>query len=157
MSVDVARTAVLVVFLAVIIATDLTRSRIPNAATFPAMVVGLGLAALESVPGGLFERGLADHAAALASAFVLSFPLYAVGAMKAGDVKLLMAIGALMGTAFLFNAAVYGALLGGLFAVVYIAVQRLARGRPLREALRSFMPYGVALGLGAFVALFVRR
>ena len=157
MSVEVAASAVLVIFLAVIIATDLARRRIPNAATFPAMIVGLALAALDSFPGSFGERGLVDHAAALVLAFVLTFPLYTLGAMKAGDVKLLMAIGSLGGTVFLFYAAVYGALLGGLFALVYIAVQRLARGRPLREALRSYMPYGVALGLGAFVALFVRR
>lgn len=150
-----AQDVALVAFAATVIATDWRWRRIPNWATYPAMLLGLTFAALVATPGALFVGGLIDHAAALVAAFVLTAPLYAGGGLKAGDVKLLMAVGALKGLVFLFWAAVYGALLGGAIALGYLVVSRLVTRRPLRELLRTFIPYGVALGLGALVALVV--
>lgn len=145
----------LVLFVLIVMTTDWRAHRIPNVATYPAMLIGLVLAALVAFPGELGANGLLDHLAALVAAFVLTAPLYATGGLKAGDVKLLMAVGSLKGLTFLFSAALLGALFGGAFAVGYIVVQRLARGREMREILRTFIPYGVALGLGALVALAV--
>ncbi|HKY50275.1 MAG TPA: A24 family peptidase, partial [Candidatus Limnocylindria bacterium] len=41
--------------------TDWRFLRIPNVFTYPAMLVGLVLGALEGIPGGLFTGGLVDH------------------------------------------------------------------------------------------------
>ncbi len=139
--------------------TDWRFLRIPNAFTYPAMLVGIAFGALEAVPGGLFTGGLVDHVAGLILAFAISYPFYAAGGLKAGDAKLLMAIGALRGVNFLLYAAVYGALIGGVLAVGFILRRRLARPvagaapNTLSGIMKSSIPYGVALGIGGLLAL----
>ncbi len=124
----------LVVLFLTVMYTDFRWLRIPNAVTYPTMAVGLALGALEALPGGLFTRGLIDHVAALVLAFAVSYPFYAAGGLKAGDAKLLMAIGAVRGVSFFLVSALYGALLGGVIAVGFIATRRfrpgLAAGAP---------------------------
>ena len=146
-----------------IIVTDWRWRRIPNAVTYPTMLAGLLLGVLESTgragfPGSIFSGGLIDHVAGLAIGFLVSYPFYAAGGLKAGDGKFLMAIGALKGTAFLFVAAVYGALIGGVIAIGFIvarriAAQRAGTGETVGGLLHTWIPYGVALGLGALAAL----
>jgi len=147
------------VLLLAVMYTDWRYLRIPNAFTYPAMVIGLVLGAFEALPGDLFVGGLADHVAGLVLAFAISYPFYAARGLKAGDAKLLMAIGAIRGINFLLYAAVYGALLGGVIAVGFIVTRRLAppvQGTPantMSRILKSSIPYGVALGLGGLIAL----
>ena len=155
-----AQDVVLVAFVVTIIVTDWRWRRIPNVVTYPTMLVGLALAAIEGLPGQAFQSGLLDHAAGLAIAFFISYPIVALGGMKAGDGKFLMAVGALRGTAFLFQAGVYGALIGGIIAVVFIVARRIEAARAgddssFGRVLKSWIPYGVALGLGALAALAV--
>ncbi|MGH2498643.1 MAG: A24 family peptidase [Candidatus Limnocylindria bacterium] len=149
----------LVAFVLSVIYTDWRWQRIFNAITYPAMLAGLALGALEGIPGELFRGGLLDHLAGLGLGFAVSYPFYAAGGLKAGDAKLLMAVGALRGSAFLLYAAFYGALIGGLIAIGFIAFRRLSRPAPgeapttIGRLMRMWIPYGVALGLGALVAL----
>ena len=149
----------LVVLFAIVMYTDFRWLRIPNAVTYPAMLIGLVLGAVEGIPGGLFSGGLVDHVAALVLAFAISYPFYTAGGLKAGDAKLLMAIGAVRGTNFLLVAAVYGALIGGVIAIGFIAKRRLERPAAGAEAptvarlMKSSIPYGIALGLGGLLAL----
>jgi prepilin peptidase CpaA len=151
----------LVALLVAVMYTDWRFLRIPNAFTYPAMLVGLVLGALEGVPGDLFVRGLIDHGAALILAFAISYPFYAARGLKAGDAKLLMAIGALRGINFLLVAAVYGALIGGVLAVGFILFRKLARPAAgaapatLAGIMKTSIPYGVALGIGGLLALFL--
>ncbi|MDQ2952074.1 MAG: prepilin peptidase [Chloroflexota bacterium] len=149
--------AVLVVLFLIVIYTDGRWLRIPNAVTYPTMLIGLVLGALEAFPGTLFGSGLLDHFAALVLAFALSYPFYAAGGLKAGDAKLLMAMGAVGGTNFLLVAAVWGALIGGVLAIGFIAVRRYrARGSSeadIKKVMKSSMPYGIALALGGLVAI----
>ena len=121
------------------------------------MAAGLVLGALEGVPGEVFANGLLDHIAGLVVGFLVAYPFYAMGGLKAGDGKYLMAVGALRGLGLLLGGAVYGALLGGVIALGFIAVRRL---RPANGAdvtmggvMKTWIPYGVALGLGTLVAL----
>jgi len=150
---------VLTLLLLAVMYTDWRFLRIPNAFTYPAMLVGLVFGALEGVPGGLFAGGLVDHVAALILALAISYPFYAARGLKAGDAKLLMAIGALRGVNFLLFAAVYGALIGGVLAVGFILSRKLARPvagaapNTMSGILKSSIPYGVALGIGGLLAL----
>jgi len=154
---------ILVAFVVTIIVTDWRWRRIPNAVTYPTMLAGLLLGVLESTgragfPGSIFTGGLIDHVAGLAIGFLVSYPFYATGGLKAGDGKFLMAVGALKGTAFLFVAAVWGALIGGVIAIGFIvarriAAQRAGTGETVGGLLHTWIPYGVALGLGALAAL----
>jgi Flp pilus assembly protein protease CpaA len=121
------------------------------------MAAGLVLGALEGVPGEVFANGLLDHIAGLVVGFLVAYPFYAMGGLKAGDGKYLMAVGALRGLGLLLGGAVYGALLGGVIALGFIAVRRL---RPANGAdatmggvMKAWIPYGVALGLGTLAAL----
>jgi prepilin peptidase CpaA len=154
-SVELVQDFVLAVFALVVMVTDFRWRRIPNVVTYPAMIIGLALAALQRFPGEVFGApgGFLDHLVALAAALVLLYPLFSARAMKAGDVKLLMTVGALKGLLFLTWSFVYGAVIGGLVALVYVGVQRLARGRALSDVLRTFIPYGVSLAAGSLLAL----
>ncbi|HLZ47956.1 MAG TPA: prepilin peptidase [Candidatus Limnocylindria bacterium] len=152
--------AVLVAFVVTIIVTDWRWRRIPNAVTYPTMLVGLILGAVEGVPGGVFtpHGGLLDHVLGLAIGFFVAYPFYAAGGLKAGDGKFLMAVGALKGTIFLLQAAVWGALIGGVIAIAFVVARRLearrsGSGETVGGLLHTWIPYGVALGLGALVAL----
>jgi prepilin peptidase CpaA len=85
--------------------TDLRSSRIPNWLTFPAMGVALvGHAGLGGLPGALFSL------AGLGAGLGLFLILYVTGSIGAGDVKLMAAVGAILGP--------YGALLSGLLAMM---------------------------------------
>ena len=149
----------LVVLLLVVIYTDARWLRIPNIVTYPTMFAGLLLGGMEALPGALFVNGFVDHLVAVVLAFALSFPFYQAGGLKAGDAKLLMAIGAVRGTSFLLFATVYGALIGGVLAIGFIAKRRLARpaeGAPpntMGGVMKTTMPYGIALGLGGLLTL----
>jgi prepilin peptidase CpaA len=155
-----AQNGLLVAFLLTVMVTDWRWQRIPNVVTYPAIAVGLALSALGGI-GQVGATGLLDHVAAVVVAFLFCYPFYAAGGLKAGDVKLLMSVGALRGTGFLLLGAFYGAIIGGLVAVAVIVVRRLQRPAPgeepraLRKVLKTWFPYGVALGAGGLLALVV--
>jgi len=101
---------------------DLLTRRIPNWLTFPAMLAGLAAQVWLAQWGGLL-----DGALGIALGFAIFFPIYAVGHMGAGDVKLQMAVGAWLGWKLAFYVAVGAVALGGAFALVEV----LFRGRLL--------------------------
>jgi len=154
------------VFVVTIIVTDWRWRRIPNVVTYPTMLIGLVLGIAESVvstgfPGGVFSGGVLDHVIGLVVGFLVAYPFYAGGGLKAGDGKFLMAVGALKGTGFLLQAAVWGALIGGVIAIGFIVARRVAAKRAgsgvtIGGLLHTWIPYGVALGLGALVALAIQ-
>jgi len=158
-TVRVVENVLLAALLATVMYTDWRFLRIPNVLTYPAMLVGITLGGFEAFPGDLFSRGLVDHVVAVILAFAISYPFYAAGGLKAGDAKLLMAMGAIRGSNFLLIAAVYGALIGGVLAVGFILTRRLARPAAgaapttLSGIMKSSIPYGVALGVGGLLAL----
>jgi len=165
----VVQDVVLVAFVVTIIVTDWRWHRIPNVVTYPTMLVGVILGVIESfgpagIPGVFFAvgipGGILDHVAGLAIGFLIAYPFYAGGGLKAGDGKFLMAVGALKGTSFLLVAAVYGALFGGVIAIAFVvgrrvAARRAGSGETMKALLHTWIPYGVALGLGALAALVV--
>jgi prepilin peptidase CpaA len=148
--------AILVAFVAGVIYTDWRYHRIPNVFTYPAMALGLVLGAFEGLPGTI-GSGLADHLAGLVVGFLIAYPFYAMGGLKAGDGKYLMAVGALRGLSLLLTGAIYGALLGGVIALGFIAARRLRPATGVTPSMggvmKTWIPYGVALGLGTLVAL----
>ncbi len=157
--------------------TDLWRRRIPNVLTLPAAAIGLilGLAF-----GGW--KGLLLSTGGLVVGFALMILPYYVGGMGAGDVKLMAAVGALMGLAPIIQIFLYTAIIGGVFAVI----SALSRGT-LKRAFRNIfdwttslvlqrvggvrgglkdtqlaqtagmIPYGVAIALGFFAYLALGR
>jgi prepilin peptidase CpaA len=91
---------------------DLHSRRIPNVLTFGGAVAALIVSALMGGLGAV-ESGVAGWAVAAA----LWLPIYALGGMGAGDVKLMAAIGAWLGPATVIYAALYAAIAGAVFAL----------------------------------------
>ena len=125
-------------------ACDLKTHRIPNGLAAAGLLAGLlGHAFLGGLSGVLWS--LAGGAAALPLLL-----LYAVRAFGAGDVKLLMAVGALMGPIFLLWTLLGAVCAAGLLALVSV----VRRGRlalpPLSKARR--MPFAPAVTIGAVFA-----
>lgn len=119
---------VLAVALVIAVVTDLRSHRIYNWLTFPTIALGLLLNTLGSgVSGTLFALGgLAVSA--------LSLALFLLGAMGAGDVKMLAAIGTLMGPHFTIWTLLWTAILGGVLGAVY-ALRKGALGYTFRNAI----------------------
>jgi prepilin peptidase CpaA len=155
---------------------DVKEHRIPNWLTYPVILLGLLLR-------GCFLgwRGLGSGVAGCLLAGGIVCVFYLVRAMGAGDVKLLAAIGSLVGPRNAVNVLVATAIAGGVLALVYVFARRRF-GATLRNlgavvlfhswsglkahpefnldnpsALR--MPYGLAIATGtlcAFLAIWWR-
>ncbi|MBI4491272.1 MAG: prepilin peptidase [Chloroflexi bacterium] len=141
----------------VALVTDLRSRRIPNWLTATTFVGGvlanLGLGGLDGGLSALAGAGLG---------FLVLIPFYALRGVGAGDVKLLAALGALVGPHDLVSVAVYGALVGGFMSLVV-----LARSGILAVALHQVFklrmlptvwsgaraPYAVALASGVYLAM----
>jgi len=106
------------VLLAVVLlaaAYDLRFRRIPNWLTMSGVVLGLGVNAI------LFgARGFGLSALGLLCAFAVYLPLYLIRGMGAGDVKLMAAVGALVGPLHWLGIFLATGILGGVVAVLLI-------------------------------------
>lgn len=110
--------SILFIALAVSLLTDLKFRRILNIVTFPAILSGLMIHSMvQGWEGFLFSGlGFMTGMATLLIPFLL-------GGMGAGDVKLMGAVGALMGPVFTLQAFVVVALIGGLISLLLIVKQ----------------------------------
>src|SRR5712675_987614 len=109
-----ASSASLCAILAVAVHGDIRSHRIPNSLSLSALVAGLAFQlvehGLQGVTSGLLGAGVGLACFA---------PFYVCRAMGAGDVKLLAAVGAVLGPQGAFLAAVFALLAGGLGAIGY--------------------------------------
>jgi prepilin peptidase CpaA len=111
---------VLFVLLALAIATDLRNRRIPNCLIVSALNLAL---IFHTVSAGL--GGLMMAIGGLIIGIWMFMPLYAVGGMGAGDVKLLGVVGCFMGPWGAFVAGLATMMLGAVFGISVILWQRL--------------------------------
>ena len=171
--IDLLLTFGLIATCAIAVWSDIRTGRIPNVLTLCGLIAALSLRAV----GGfdLLGSGLAGAALALA----LSLPLFLLGGLGGGDVKLLVAVGAFLAPSKLFMALAVMAIVGGLLALVAV-VRRRALGRTLANVWRIVKtailaalfrtvprsplptlrtpgaittPYGVAIAVGAIVGV----
>jgi len=103
---------------------DLRYRRIPNWLNVLGVVLGLAMNAWLIVDGRPWP-GLIFSLKGLGLGFGVYFALYAIRAMGAGDVKLMAAVGALVGWQDWFGIFILTAIIGGFSAVVL----SLLRGR----------------------------
>lgn len=96
---------------------DIRYRKVSNFLTIPFLIYGLLLALPEGV------AVLQDRFLAVLIAFVLCLPLYAMRALGAGDIKLLMALGAMLGCAWLKHILIWTILLGGI-VVLFLMLWR---------------------------------
>jgi len=101
---------------------DGLKLKVPNWITFPMIISGWIYSATLSPYAGW--EGLMFSLVGTAVGLGLLLPLYAIGGMGAGDVKLLAGVGAwVWGTATLY-AFVVSAIVGGVIAVLMVLVRR---------------------------------
>ncbi len=156
-----------VLILAVI--TDLRFQRIPNWLTFTATLSGI---VINSVTGGI--QGFLLSMAGLFVGIAVLILFYFLGGMGGGDVKLMGAIGALLGAKGVFIAFLAAALIGGIYASVLLVLHgQLSRTLsrywlilktvlltgealqipPSEDDKKPRLRYGVAIALGTFLSL----
>jgi prepilin peptidase CpaA len=155
--------AIALVVCGIAVATDLRRHRIPNQLTFAGAACGLArnltFGAVSGGPAGGLQWLLASAAGAALGLVVFGLPA-ALGLVGMGDVKLVVAIGALVRWPLALPLALYIALAGGVLALGYAArggraraVARNLRSLGTREAALHRMPYGLAIAIGCAAAV----
>lgn len=157
--------------------TDLKSGKIYNVVTLPAMAVGLLLNFLISGQSNGCVGLLNSIYGILVALIVFVFP-YLIGALGGGDVKLLMAIGALKGHLFLFYSIlaigvvsfflslfVFGLdmmknyKLSGILnmAVIYFNNNVMVSNEELKPMLKRNLKFGVSITFGTIIAYLYLR
>jgi prepilin peptidase CpaA len=167
-----------VVLVVVAAACDIRSRRIPNVLVFSSGLLAL---AAQCVAHGIGD-GLAAWAVGGLTGLAILLPFYLVRGMAAGDVKLMMAVGAWVGLSQVATIALATFVLGGIWALGITLARRRARqllrnmaaiatdmvrhvwkGRAKshddvkRVASVGSLPYGVAIALGTIGVLFAQE
>jgi prepilin peptidase CpaA len=121
---------ILIIILCISVFYDIRYRRIPNWLTLPAIVFGLGY---HLITGGL--DGLGFSALGMVVGFGFFFLFYVAGGMGAGDVKLMAAIGSILGPKDAVYACAYTAIAGGVYALILILAGK--------ENRKAFTRYGI--------------
>lgn len=124
--------AYLAVFLCAASYTDLVKNRIPNSITFPAILIGI---ALNTYLHGMTGFYSAVSGSALGIACLL--PFYMAGGMAAGDVKLMSAVGAFLGSSMIFKAVLLSLICGSILGIIW-----LVRSNGIGDFLRRYLLSG---------------
>ncbi len=127
--IDLLLTIGLIATCAIAVWFDFRTGRIPNRLT----MTGLAVALLLRGVGGLDALTAGSIGAAIALG--LSLPLFLLGGLGGGDVKLLVAVGAFLSPSRLLVALAAMAIVGGLIALVAV-VRKRALGRTLASVWR---------------------
>jgi prepilin peptidase CpaA len=144
---------------------DIRTRRIPNAITAGMAAMGLGLALT-----GISGMSLGAAALGLVLGLGLMLPGHALGATGAGDVKLMAAIGSLVGPMLVVKAFLFTAIAGGVLAVIVAMRRRRLRATVAGTARMIAAPggaqaeikaatgssrfaYGPAIAIGSIVAV----
>jgi prepilin peptidase CpaA len=146
---------------------DLRTRRIPNVLTGAMAATGLALAAF-----GFAKVSVGAALLGCVIGLVLMLPGHVLGATGAGDVKLMAAVGAIVGPGLVVTAFLFTAIAGGVLAVI-VAARRRRLGATLagtarlvstpaeaRQELKSAAPssrfaYGPAIAAGSIVAALI--
>ncbi|MEO8208396.1 MAG: A24 family peptidase [Chloroflexota bacterium] len=143
---------VLVVALILLFATDLDQRLLPDVITLPIVVYALigyagGFGPFVQTPGELLLAAVVAVAVPV-GLYVVSIP-FGAGAIGMGDLKLLFGIGLLAGAVRLVAMVIVGAIAAAVGIVILLVERRIT--------LKSYVPYGPFLIIGAIWAITVSR
>lgn len=177
--------ASLLTALAVAVSTDLLSRRIANRLIIAGIATALIFHLTAAPAAGVLAAtggsiGAGASVSGLAVGFVALFPLYALRAMGAGDVKLMMMVGAFLGPLQTLGVVVLTFAAGGVLAIAMALWQRSFRQlilnlrfmlttsaisaaggtspkfEPLQQT-AGRMPYAVAIAAGTLLQLYLVR
>jgi leader peptidase (prepilin peptidase)/N-methyltransferase len=142
----------LVVALILLFATDLDQRLLPDVITWPIAAYALlgfvlGIGPIVRSPGDLLVAAIAAVAVP-GILFLLSVP-FGAGAIGIGDLKLLFGVGLLVGAQRLVATVIVGAIAAAAGILILLALRRIS--------LKSYVPYGPFLIIGAIWAVTVSR
>ena len=163
--------AVLAWLLVTCFVSDWKQGKIFNKVTFPSMAAGLLLSGVFGTINGLGALGFYWALLGWAVGMGIQWVPFMLGFAKAGDVKLLAAVGALKGWAFCISGFLYGAVAFALL-VPFLAKKGELQGmaqtiknyartatltqsapQPPEPTVRRHLPWGPGLVVGFFIAL----
>ena len=124
-------------------ASDLAWRRIPNVLVLAGLLLALGLHWRLGGAAALLAQGLAGAGVGL----LLFLPLYALGGMAAGDVKLAAMAGSFVGPWQALQLSLLSATAGGVLALLCLQMARRRGGKA------DGMPYAVAIAAGTMATL----
>jgi prepilin peptidase CpaA len=161
---------ILIIVLTISAISDITFQKIPNWLTIPTMTLGVVYYTwMNGTEGFLYSvEGIG------VGVVVLILP-YILGGMGAGDIKLMGAVGSLLGPKGVFTAFLFTAIIGGIYALLVLVLSRNLRNTvkrygtmlktfvltqtmiyipPSREEMKPRLCYGVAIALGTILSVF---
>ena len=158
-------------------ASDLAWRRVPNVLVLAGLLLALALHWRLGGGNALLGQALAGAGVGL----LLFLPMYALGGMAAGDVKLMAMVGSFLGPAATCQVVIFVFITGGLAAISYALWHRMA-GKLLRNSAEAVqllyinvaagiapdarsssahsvgtLPYGVSIALGTLAFLVARQ
>ncbi len=136
-------TVVLIVILCLAALSDLMLRVIPNWLIFIGLMIGLVMSA--SSAGFL---GLGIMAVGISSGFLLFLPIYIVGLLGAGDVKLVALVGGFLGLHQLLIASLLIFLAGGVISLITLQ-RNSGSAHPVQ------VPYAAAIATGVLLHLVI--
>lgn len=164
----------LIIVLLLSSAFDLRQRRIPNRLLATALMCAVVLHLCSGAASSLLTTFLAGFGLGM----LMFLPLYLLGGMAAGDVKLMATVGAFLGPTLVFQASLATYICGGVLALAIVLLRGRAQqaflntGALLHPLLLRFygvriasdktpfasvggMPYAVAITAGTFIVLWL--
>ncbi len=174
MNIEIVKIMIAVTGVSIAVLCDWKARRIPNALTFPMVVFGLILYVWSH---GLWGIGI-SLLGLICGILLLYFP-FSLGGVGAGDVKLVGAIGSLLGPQLVFKIFLASAVFGGIFSIVEMIRKKAVRKtcQNVKDKALYFLltrkftpettdeaggkklgiPYACAIGCGTLLILFVLK
>lgn len=131
--------------------TDVRYKKILNLFTAPAIVLGMVLNTLNTGLSG-FQNSILGFGLGV---LLFLIPVL-IGAMGAGDLKLMAAIGALKGVSFTLTTMIYSVVAGGVLILVYVAIKGRLKETLINVAGMVLRPLAKALYLRTGKLIFSR-
>ena len=148
--------------------TDLKYKKIYNYITFPFMIGGFIASFLSYGASGLL---FSLYGALLG--VVIYFPLFCFGLLGAGDIKLMTAIGSIIGAKLVFLTGIYALASGGIMSILVLLYHKRLL-KTIKQAFWGFFtlihpklkfelppvsstlktPFAIAIGIGGIIAIY---